>query len=164
MMERSSVQGCVAVKAKASVSITRPVGEVFDYVVDVANMPRWITGVRSARPVDTTMRVGARYLLEYMGGWRANELEVEVTEFDRPNVFASQISRGPFAFEGTMTFTATDGGTDVTNSIEAGPDSLASRIATLLFGWFLRSSMSRRLQRELETLQRSIEGDSSIKA
>lgn len=150
-------------QAKASVIINRPIGEVYDYVVDVANMPRWVSGVRAARQVDAVMANGARYVLEYMGGWRANELEVVVSEFDRPTTFATQISRGPFAFEGTMRFSEVEGGTEVTNAIEAGPDSIASRIAGLLFGWFLRGSTSRRLQRELETLQQSIEGDSSLK-
>ena len=151
-------------RARASVRVGRPVGQVFDFVADVGNMPLWVTGVKAASSVDGIVGEGSRYLLEYTGGWRPNELEVVVTDFDRPRVFASQVSRGPFAFEGTMTFVEADGTTEVTNSIEAGPDSLASRIASLLFGWMLRGSMSRRLLRELETLQRTIEGDSSIKA
>ncbi len=151
------------VRAKACIQVSRPIGDVFDYVVDVAKMPRWMTGVRSASLLDPVMTKGARYALEYTGGWRPYELEVIVTEFGRPHVFASQITRGPFAFEGTMTFADVDGATEITNSIEAGPDSLASRIAGLLFGWMLRGSMRRRLLGELEVLQRSIEGDSSVK-
>lgn len=151
------------VRAKASITVARPITEVFDFVVDVANMPRWMTGVRNAVARDETMHVGSRFRLDYMGGWRANELEVVVTEFDRPHAFASQIERGPFAFEGKMTFTEAGDATEVTNSIEAGPDSLASRIASLLFGWMLRGSMSKRLLGELQALQHNIEGDSSIR-
>ncbi len=151
-------------KAKASVTVARPVAEVFDYVTDVSNMPSWMTGVRTASAIDETMSEGSRYLLEYTGGWRSNDLEVVVTEFEPPSVFASQVARGPFAFEGTMTFTDRGDVTEVTNSIEAGPDSLATRIASLLFGWMLRGSMSRRLLGELEALQQSIEGGVSPEA
>ena len=35
----------------ASISIDRPVDEVFDFVTDVDNMPRWISGVSGARLV-----------------------------------------------------------------------------------------------------------------
>ena len=159
-----AAQEVYAVKAQARVTIERSVSDVFDYVTDVANMPAWMTGVQAATPVDGTMAAGARYSLQYTAGWRPYELEVTVTEYERPVAFASQVSRGPFAFEGTMTFVARDGGTEITNSIEAGPDSVASRVASLLFGWLLRRSMSRRLLRELETLQHSIEDDTTLNA
>ncbi len=150
-------------KAKASIFIHRPIQEVFDYLTDVSNVPAWMTGVDRARLIDRDMGPGARYILSYTGGWRANDLEVVVTEYRPPTEFASMVARGPFAFEGTTLLEEVDGGTEVTNLIEAGPDSLASRIASLLLGWLLRGSMRRRLLRELEALQHSIEGDASLK-
>jgi uncharacterized protein YndB with AHSA1/START domain len=152
------------VRALAEITVARPIDEVFDFVTDVAKMPSWMTGVRAASAIDEEMRPGARFSLDYMGGWRSNELEVVVAEFTPPTIFATQIARGPFAFEGTMTFESAAGGTRVVNSIEAGPDSLATRIAAVLLGWLLSGSMSRRLHRELETLQHSIEDDTSITA
>ena len=151
-------------RALAEIIVARPTDEVFDFVTDVANMPRWMTGVRTASQIDAEMGPGARFSLDYMGGWRSNELEVVVTEFERSSIYATQIARGPFAFEGTMTFESVEGGTKVVNSIEAGPDSLATRIAAILFGWMLSGSMSRRLLRELETLQHTIEDDTSVTA
>ena len=151
-------------RAQAEITVARLIDEVFEFVTDVEKMPRWMTGVRAASRIDEELGPGARFSLEYMGGWRSNELEVVVTEFERPSVFATQIARGPFAFEGTLTFESVDGGTRVVNSIEAGPDSLATRIAAILFGWMLSGSMSRRLLRELETLQRHTEDDTSITA
>ena len=148
-------------KANARIEVALPVGKVFDYVTNVANMPAWVTGVTASAMIDETMDEGSRYRLEYLGGWRTNDLEVVVTEYERPTVFASQTARGPFAFEGKMSFVERDGVTEITNSIEAGPDSLASRVASLLFGWLLRGSMSRRLLRELEALKQSAMGAAS---
>lgn len=151
-------------KATASVHIDRPIADVFAVLTDVSHMPSWVNGVKSARLVSEAMDEGAKYVLEYSSGWRANELEVEVTEFRPPEVFASTTVRGPFAFEGTFTLVEEAGGTRLTNFIEAGPDSVASRVASLLLGWLLRGTMSRRLLSELETLQRTIEGDPSLRS
>ncbi len=150
-------------KAKASIFIHRPIQEVFDYLTDVSNLPAWMTGVDGARLIDPHVGPGARYILSYTGGWRSNDLEVVVTEYRPPAEFASTVTRGPFAFEGTTLLAEGEGGTEVTNIIEAGPDSLASRIASLVLGWLLRGSVRRRLLRELEALQHSIEGDASLK-
>jgi uncharacterized protein YndB with AHSA1/START domain len=151
-------------KATASIFIARPIADVFDFITDVAKMPSWVTGVQSSRRVSDAMGEGARYVLEYNGGWRSYEIEVAVTGYDPPALFAATTARGPFAFEGTTTLKEVEGGTRVSNLIEAGPDSLASRMASLLLGWLLRPSMSRRLLRELQALQNSIESDSSLRS
>ena len=150
--------------ATATIAIARPIGDVFAYITDVSNMPAWISGVQSARLLTDEMDANAHYVVDYNGGWRSNEIEVEVTRFEPPNVFASVAVRGPFAFEGTIRLEPIEGGgTRVSNVIDAGPDSVASRVASIMLGWLLRGSMSRRLLRELETLQGSIEGDPSLR-
>lgn len=149
-------------KASASIEINRDIADVFAYVSEVAAMPEWVTGVRSARLVSPEMASGAHLVLEYNGGWRPYELQVLVTEFDAPRVIALQTERGPFGFEGRMELEAVGGGTRVTNEIEAGPDSVSTRVAVMLLGPFLRRSTNRRILRELEALERSIEGDSQL--
>ena len=44
------------------------------------------------------------------------------------------------------------------DAIEAGPDSLSSRLATILLGPMLLRSMRKRLKRELDALERAITG------
>ncbi len=144
-------------KATATVTIDRPIGEVFSYVTDVAEMPRWVSGVSAARLVSGEMGRGARYVLDYVQGWRPSEVEIEVTEFEPPRSFGSRSSRGPFAFEGKMQLREAGSATEVTNIIEAGPDSLSTRVASWLLGPILRRSFTRRLARELEQLRDAIE-------
>ena len=143
-------------KAMASISIDRPVDEVFDFVTNVENMPRWVSGVSGARLMSQAMGKGARYVIDYVTGWRSNEVEIEVTDFERPRVFASKASRGPFDYEGRMELAGDESSTSITNIIEDDPDSLASQVAAWVFGPFLRGARRRRMERELEQLRSAI--------
>ncbi|NND04538.1 MAG: SRPBCC family protein [Acidimicrobiia bacterium] len=147
-------------KAMASISINRPVDEVFDFVTDVENMPRWVSGVSGAHLVSDVMGRGARYVIDYVAGWRSSEVEIEVVDFERPRIFANKASRGPFDYEGRMELAADGSSTSITNTIEDDPDSLASQIAAWVFGPLLRGARRRRMERELETL-RSVMGSTS---
>ena len=151
-------------KARASIEINRTIEDVFAYVSDVSKMPTWVTGVKSSRMVSSEMGEGSHFVLEYTGGWRPYELQVMVTEFDPPGAIALTTERGPFGFEGRMELEAVGDRTTVTNVIEAGPDSVSTRMAVMLLGPFLKGSTNRRLLRELEALERSIEGDTQRQA
>lgn len=151
-------------KARASIEINRSIEDVFAYVSDISAMPTWVTGVKAARMVSSEMGAGAHFVLEYAGGWQPYELHVIVTEFDPPNAIALRTERGPFGFEGRMELEAVGDHTRVTNVIEAGPDSVSTRVAVMLLGPFLKGSTNRRLLRELEALERSIEGDAQLQA
>ena len=143
-------------KLSASITIPRPKDEVFAFVSDVSNMPRWVSGVTTARLLSDDMAEGARFVCEYRPSWRSDKIEMEVTKFDPPNSLCTQSAKAPFQFEGCVSLEATDGGTRVTNTIEAGPDSLSSRLAMLLAGPFLRRSMQRRLFTELMDLEHAV--------
>ena len=141
---------------EASIIIDRPRTEVFAFVADVANMPHWVTGLSSAEMLTGDMAQGARFVCRHTSALRPNELEIEVVSFDEPSLIGLRAARGPFDFEGTLTFTDADGGTLVTNSIVGDPDSVATRLASLFFGWVVGPSMRKRLARELETLSAEI--------
>ena len=140
-------------KAMATITIDRPMDEVFGFVTDVEKMPRWVSGVRSARLISKDMGKGARYVLDYIRGWRADSIEIEVTDYQPSTVFASRSFRGPFQFEGRMELVKDEDETTVTNIIEAGPDSVATKLASVLLGPFLRRSFTSRLRTELEQLR-----------
>jgi len=151
------------VKASASVEINHTIEDVFAFVSDVSRMSLWVTGVHSARMLSPAMAKGAHFVLEYTGGWRPYELQVIITEYDPPHVIAFQTERGPFGFEGRMELSPAPTGTKVTSIIEAGPDSVSTRIAVVLLGPILRGSTNRRVLRELEALERSIEADNQLR-
>lgn len=143
-------------KLSASITIPRSISDVFRYVSDVSNMPEWVSGVSKARLVSPNMSLGARFVCEYTSSWRSDPIELEVVSFEPPRLFGTRSARGPFQFEGRVSLEDRNGQTVVTNTSEAGPDSLSSRLAGLLLGPLLRRSMHKRLLRELNALERAM--------
>jgi carbon monoxide dehydrogenase subunit G len=80
------------VHAEVTVEIARTPEEVFDFLTDVANLPRWQSGVHSAT------REGLRIheSRSMLGRELATTLEIE--ESERPHVFAIRAIDGPIPF------------------------------------------------------------------
>jgi uncharacterized protein YndB with AHSA1/START domain len=84
---------------ETSVRIVRPVEEVFDYVSDPRNLPRWNSAVRDVRQASPEGGgVGSTYLMdrELPGGRAENELEI--VGFERPISFEMRTISGPTPF------------------------------------------------------------------
>jgi len=80
------------VRAEVTVEIARPPEEVFDYLTDVSNLPRWQSGVHSAT------REGSRiHESRHMLG-RELQTTLEIEESERPHVFAIRAVDGPIPF------------------------------------------------------------------
>lgn len=144
--------------AKTSIIIERSIDEVFDYVSDVENMPRWVSGVSRVQLLSDKVKSGTRFSAEYAEGLRRSAIGFKVVEFEPPVRFATKSERGPFSFpfKGTMELRSVATGTEVTNNIETGPESVATRLASILFGPILKRSIRRRLQDELQALRSSM--------
>jgi uncharacterized membrane protein len=143
---------------KNSIVINRPIDEVFAYVSNVENMPRWVSGVRRARLLSKKLKAGAKFTAEYAEGWRNARVDFSIVEFDPPRRFVAKSERGQFSFpfRGTFEFRAVDDGTEVISDIDTGGDSLADRLADLLFGPLVRRGFQRRLQAELQALRAGV--------
>lgn len=140
---------------KNSIVIDRPIDEVFAYVSNVENMPRWVSGVRKAKLLSKKLKAGARFTAEYKEGLRNDRIEFRIVEFDPPRRFVAKSERGPFSFpfRGTFEFRQVNQGTEVTTDIDTGGESLANRLADLLLGPVVRRGFQRRLQEELQALK-----------
>lgn len=143
---------------KTSIIIERPIDEVFAYVSNVENMSRWVSGVHRVRLLSDKVKSGAIFTADYAEGVRRAAIDFKVVEFEPPVRFATKSERGPFSFpfRGTLEFRSVGDGTEVTNNIETGPESLAVRLADLLLGPVLRRSIRGRLQDELQALREGI--------
>jgi uncharacterized membrane protein len=144
--------------SKNSIVIDRPIDEVFAYVSDVENMPRWVSGVRRVRLLSKKVKAGARFSAEYAEGMRNSAIDFRIAAFEPPVRFAATTERGPFSFpfRGTFEFRALGESTEVISNVETGEESVATRLANLLFGPFVRRGFQRRLQDELQTLKASL--------
>jgi len=99
---------------EANIIIDRPVGQVFTALVDSKNQPKWDAGLLEASLVpDGPVSVGTRITeaRKFMG--RTSQNTGEVIEFE-PNVRITRKSVDtPMTVLGTVTFSATPGGTKV---------------------------------------------------
>lgn len=103
-----------------SVTINRPIEEVFAFVSDLDNQARWRSGLDLAELTsDGPFGVGATYReVERILG-RKMERTMEVTEFE-PNVKCSfKSTSGPVVFSATVSFEAQDDGIRVSMTADA---------------------------------------------
>ena len=97
---------------QSSVFIERPVQEVFEFVVDQPNGPRWQSGVKRAEWTTkgpTGKGSAWRSYIRFLG--RDVESTLEYTDWDPPNQFVLNAVDGPVPIEGIGKFEARDGGT-----------------------------------------------------
>jgi uncharacterized membrane protein len=158
MMYRREYHQEVAMIAKSSIFIERSIDEVFDYVSNVENMPRWVSGVSRVRLLSDRVKSGAKFSADYAQGMRRAGIDFKVVEFEPPTRFVTKSERGPFSFpfKGTLELRAVGDATEVTNNVETGDESIATRLAGLLLGPILNRSIRKRLQDELQALRSSM--------
>ena len=94
-----------------SVTIERPLEEVWDYVMDPANDPVWQSMVIEARCSDAELRLGSRIeeVFQFLG--RKFDITLEVTEHEPMRRSAVKASAGPVPMTGSYEFERVNGGT-----------------------------------------------------
>ncbi len=92
--------------------ISRPVEEVFDFVADERNEPKYNPEMR--RPFKITsgpIGTGTRFTAMHMSGGRTDVMTIEVTQYDRPHRLASRTVMSWAEIRGALTFDAAGAGT-----------------------------------------------------
>lgn len=109
-------------------AITRPPEEVFDFLADPANLPRWQESCVAVEPHDD----GIRETRSFMG--RHAQIETEIVERARPRLFTVRSVAGPLRFTVRHQLEPQDGGTllrvDAEVELPAGLGRLAAPLAT----------------------------------
>jgi len=107
---------------QTSIIINRPIDEVFAYVTDLSNNVKWMTGVIAAEMTSPgSVNVGATYRFDIKTMGMTLETKGEVTAYEPPTRYAWKATSGPFPMSGSTTFESVEGGTRVTDMIEAEP-------------------------------------------
>ena len=138
-----------------SVEIDRPAEEVFAYLDDVENNPRWLRGMRSCNwTTPPPAQVGSRYeqTAAFLGKEIRTSFEVTARE---PGRLVTITSQEGSSFPITVTREVTPRGPSrcrVTETLESDPSGFY-RIAGTLLGAMVR----RRIQRDYRTLKATLE-------
>ena len=143
------------IKAEQSIDINRPIEDVFAFVADQSNAPRWQSGILQVRRMtDGTIGVGTRYtsVRKLMG--RRLEASNEYTEYEPNKKIVFKSTSGPMDFSAGYLTEATPegGGTRLTSWIEMQPRGFADLAEPLI-----TSSLRRDVEANLAELKDLLE-------
>lgn len=107
--------------AQNSVTINRPVGEVFEFLADGENEKQWRPGVQEMRREGGAPGVGTIYRQRVSGPMgRTLDADVEITAFEPDRLIAFHATAGPVRPQGSYALEAAgEGATRVTFSLDA---------------------------------------------
>ena len=132
--------------------IARPVGEVFAFLHDPANDPKWQRGTVESRQtsegplgVGTTVRQAARFL------GRRWVSTYEITEYEPPRKSSLRGLAGPLAYAGGFLLEPAGDGTTLTMAGEMSVGGVL-RLVEPLVAWFARREMEASAVRLTELL------------
>jgi uncharacterized protein YndB with AHSA1/START domain len=139
-------------EAENTVEIARPVAEVFAFLADGENNPRWRSGVLDICHTSGNGE-GAIYEQGIKGPFgRRVPADYEITRYEPERLIAFRAIAGPVRPEGSFVLEPTGGGTRVTFKLRFVPHGLA-RLMTPMVAGTMRSEVS-----QLGRLKAALEG------
>ena len=147
-----------SMRAAASVTVDRPIEDVFAYLADGRNMHEWVSGVGEVAVVEGTPGTAdAVYEYDYTDGGRTERMRTTATTFEHPTRLVLDGESASYPFESDLRLADRDGGTHVTFRLAAGADGAFTRAVFTLFAPLLRRFMRKRMTTELEALRANVE-------
>jgi carbon monoxide dehydrogenase subunit G len=135
--------------------IDRPVKDVFAFVTNLNNMPKWNSAVVSLQQVTPgPMDVGTKFksVGEMMG--RRIEGEVQVTSYEPDSKTGFQMNAGPVQVNVTIAFKTVGTGTKVSLNAQGNPGGLF-KLAEPVMAGRIKSMMEDNLARLKSILEKS---------
>jgi carbon monoxide dehydrogenase subunit G len=127
------------------VEIRRPREEVFAFLADFENVPRWNPAIEVTRKISPgAVGVGTAYRQVRISPRKIDE-EFEVAVFDPPRRLMLDGEIGPFRAEIGYAFESVAEGTRLTNSVELQPRSIISRVMVPLAASQIEASVASNL-------------------
>ena len=103
------------IKVEVSAVINRPVEEIFDYMSNPENSPKWQSGVLEAEQTSkgpTGVGATTREVRKFMG--RQIDQTFEITEYEPNRLIRQKTISGPMKLDTIYAFESAEGGTRVT--------------------------------------------------
>ena len=109
------------VRIQASVTVNRPLEEVFRFMTDTQNALQWQSGLLEARVTNDVVGIGKTWVdvMQFLG--RRIEIASELTEFEPLRTVGFKSTSGPIPLEGRYSFEPDGGGTKVSFTMQGEP-------------------------------------------
>jgi carbon monoxide dehydrogenase subunit G len=105
-----------------AVTVPRPADAVFPWLFDEDKVPRWTSGLETYEKLDPgPLAVGSRIRQALLVSGRRLEFELHVVRLEPPRTAESTFEMQGFKATQTWTLASADGGTRVTQVIDAKP-------------------------------------------
>ncbi len=141
------------IRVEKSVFIGRPVEEVFAFVADQTNAPRWQAGVIQVRRTTAgELGIGTRHTFVRKFVGRRLEASNEYVTYEPSRMIAFKSISGPMDFTAGYRTTAMEGGTRLSTWIEMQPKGFSSLAEPLI-----AASLRREIQANLGVLKKLLE-------
>ena len=140
-------------RVEESVDINRPIGEVYDYVANLENLPEWAgTAIEVRKDTPGPLVEGTTFTAvgKFLG--RRIETPFEVTAHEHNRRHSHKSTGGPFPTEWILTFEEVAGGTRVTEVAAGEPGGFFK-----LAGPLLERAVRRQFRTDLENLKDLLE-------
>jgi uncharacterized protein YndB with AHSA1/START domain len=141
----------MAIEARGRTAIRRSIEDVFDYLADPRNEPRWLPGAKSVTMTsEGEVGPGSRFVGEYA---RAGRVELELVEFERPLRVTFRVDSKIVRFDDAVELEPAEGQTRLQAHMTAHPKGLM-RLVEPLMARSMRSQFAanwEHLRRALET-------------
>ena len=141
------------IKIEKSIIINRPIDEVWKFISNVENIPKWNRGTRKGTVTsDGSIGVGStvQYLRQFLG--RQMIVELRVSEYVPNRVIGLQVSVGRVTAQTGFTFESVEGGTRLTHPSEIELGGLWKLITPILIPMLERDG-----QEDMANIKRLIE-------
>ncbi len=142
-------------KQQASVEIDRPIDQVFEYTIE--HIAEWSLTVVEDRVIEEKPGgVGTTSLCITEDHGQRMEFQGVVTQHEPPNVSTVYLTGKSFDIEAEYIFEDLGGRTRVTQHSTVTPKGFL-RVIFFLFGWTMRKSTCKAVEKELANLKRLME-------
>lgn len=114
-----------------SVSVARPIEDVFDYAAQFDRHPEWQDDLKSVR-ADGPPRAGSTGNQTRQLGRRVHTTQWRMSTYERPSILGWEILSGPMRPIGTMRFSSEGASTRVEFEMEMNPRGLMKLMGPLI--------------------------------
>ncbi|MGZ4849108.1 MAG: SRPBCC family protein [Halobacteriota archaeon] len=153
------------IKFEVSIAIEKPVEEVFGFVAEGENGPKWNSAVKSVRKIsEGPVNVGTKYSMIRQLPKGSAENTYEVVEYEENKKISIKIISGPTPFLYRYRFKPSDKGTELSLDAEAEKEGLTEVLGTkarIAPEFVLRGFVKRGVEENLQMLKSLLESNES---
>ena len=142
----------------ARIQIDASPDAVFELLADNTRRGEWAEGMETfdyTSDFDPDDAVGTTFTQRIREGGRVTEYHGEITAYDPPKTWGSQVSGGSYSMVVEYHLTVADGGTEVVSVVEVDSSSFFVRVMGFLFSWFTKWLGRKQLRKLKELVEAS---------